>query len=245
MADSTEQALPQPSSLKAFWAGLLAMVPVWVGAAPFGAIYAVTALEAGFTPAQTLALSMLVFAGASQMTAVGLFANAASPFTILFSTVIVNARLLLLGASFAPHVRSAPRWQRLLLASQLTDETYAMGVRAFLAGKGSFAYQLGANMGLYAVWAISTSVGIWLGMLIPDPAAYGLDLIFPLTFIGLLVPLLRDRTTVTVAVLAAVITIGGALLLPGSWYMLIAGIIASGIGAWLSRKHAVAEKASE
>ena len=72
------------------------------------------------------------------------------------------------------------------------------------------------------------------GDLIPDPAAYGLNLIFPLTFIGLLAPLLRERVSVTVALLAAALTIGGALLLPGSLYLLLAGIVASGVGAYLS-----------
>jgi predicted branched-subunit amino acid permease len=85
------------------------------------------------------------------------------------------------------------------------------------------------------VWQCSTIAGILLGNLIPDPAAYGLDLIFPLTFIGLLMPLLRERVSVMVALLAAALTIGGALLLPGSLYLLLAGIVASGAGALLSR----------
>jgi predicted branched-subunit amino acid permease len=89
---------------------------------------------------------------------------------------------------------------------------------------------------MYVCWPISTAAGLLLGALIPDPAAYGLDLVFPLTFIGLLVPLLRDRISGGVALLAGVLTIGGALLLPGHWYILIAGIVASGIGALVGRK---------
>jgi predicted branched-subunit amino acid permease len=89
---------------------------------------------------------------------------------------------------------------------------------------------------MYVIWQCSTIAGILLGNLLPDPAAYGLDLVFPLTFIGLLVPLLRERVSVTVALLAAALAIGGALLLPGSWYLLLAGILASGIGAAISRK---------
>ncbi len=107
---------------------------------------------------------------------------------------------------------------------------------AFLAGQGSVAYQLGANLSMYTIWPISTAAGLLLGSLIPDPAAYGLDLVFPLTFIGLLMPLLRRRTDVIVALLAGLLTIGGALLLPGRWYILIAGVVASGVGALLSRK---------
>jgi 4-azaleucine resistance transporter AzlC len=219
-----------------FRAGFVATLPLWLGAAPFGAIYAVSALAAGLNWAQTLAMSLFVFAGASQFTAVGLFASGAAPFTIVLTTLIINARHALLAASVAPFVRAAKPGTKALLAFQLTDESYAIGMRRWLAGSGSLAYQFGANLSMYVVWQFSTIAGILLGNLIPDPAAYGLDLIFPLTFIGLLVPLLRERVSVAVALLAAVLTLGGALLLPGSLYLLLAGIVASGFGALLSRR---------
>jgi 4-azaleucine resistance transporter AzlC len=216
-------------------AALLAALPLWLGAAPFGVIYAVTALEAGLTPLQTLAMSLLVFAGASQFTAAGLFASGVAPLTIVITTLIINLRHVLLAASLAPYLRRAPAWFRALLAFQITDESYAVGARAFLDGSGSPAYQLGANMSMYVIWPISTALGIALGSFLPDTAAYGLDLVFPLTFIALLVPLLRERVSVLVAVVAGVLTLGGALLLPGKWYILLAGIVASGVGAWLAR----------
>lgn len=211
------------------------MLPLWLGAAPFGLIYAVTALGAGLTPAQTLAMSLLVFAGASQFTAAGLFAAGAAPWTIIVTTLIVNARHTLLAASLAPFLRRTSPAFKALLAFQITDESYAIGMRAFLDGKGNPAYQFGANMSMYTIWPLSTIAGILLGSLIPDPAAYGLDLVFPLTFIGLLVPLLRERVSVAVALLAGLLTLVGAFVLPGSWYILLAGIVASGVGAALKR----------
>jgi predicted branched-subunit amino acid permease len=58
----------------------------------------------------------------------------------------------------------------------------------------------------------------------------GLDLIFPLTFIAFTVPMLRDRVNRVVAGLAALISVATAVLLPGSWYVLTAGILASAAG---------------
>lgn len=217
-------------------AGFVDMMPLWLGAMPFGAIYAVTALAAGLSAAQTLAMSLLVFAGAAQFTAAGLFAAGVAPVTIVVTTAIVNARHMLLAASLAPYVRRAPAFIKVLLAFQLTDESYALGMRRFLTGRGSVAYQFGANVSMYFIWQLSTLAGMFLGALIPDPAAYGLDLVFPLTFIGLLVPLLKDRVSGVVAALAGVLTLVGAIILPGSWYLLIAGIVASGIGAYLTRE---------
>ena len=220
----------------AFIAGFVATLPLWLGVAPFGALYAVTARTAGLSAAQTLAMSLFVFAGAAQFTAAGLFAVGTAPITIVFTTLIINARHALLAASVAPFVRAARPGAKALLAFQLTDESYAIAMRRWLDGSGSLAYQFGANLSMYVVWQCSTIAGILLGNLIPNPTAYGLDLIFPLTFIGLLVPLLRERVSVSVALLAAVLTIGGALLLPGSLYLLLAGIVASGVGAFLKRK---------
>ncbi|MBC8162532.1 MAG: AzlC family ABC transporter permease [Roseiflexaceae bacterium] len=218
-----------------FRQGFADTVPIWIGAAPFGILYAVSALAAGLDWAQTLAMSLFVFAGASQFTAAGLFAAGVAPWTIILTTAIINARHLLLGASLAPFVRGTPAALKALMAFQLTDESYAVGMRRWLAGGGSPAYQFGSNLSLYLVWQLSTVAGILLGGQIPDPAAYGLDLVFPLTFIGLLVPLLKRRVDGLVAALAAALAVLGALVLPGSWYILLAGVVASGIGALFSR----------
>jgi 4-azaleucine resistance transporter AzlC len=223
------------SSRSDFRSGFLACVPLWLGAAPFGMIYAVTAISAGLDSWQTLAMSLFVFAGASQFTAAGLFAAGAAPFTILLTTLIINARHLLLAASLAPYLRGLSSLRRVLLGAQLTDETYALGLQRYLSGAGSPAFFFGANVGLYLCWQLSTIAGIALGSTINDPAAYGLDLVFPLTFIGLLVPLLRERINQFVALVAALLALAGALLLPGQWYLLLAGIGASFVGYLLQK----------
>lgn len=212
-------------------AGYLTMLPLWLGAAPFGIIYAMSALAAGLSPAQTVAMSLLVFAGASQFTAVGMVAAGAGPLAITITTLIVNARHLLMTASLAPHLRGVGPWRRLLAAAQLTDESYAVGMGRYLAGRGSVAFLIGCNLSLYTCWPLSALAGIALGRAIPDPSAYGLDLVFPLTFVGLLVPLLKDPANRPAAAIAAALTIVGALVLPGSWYVLLAGAGASALGA--------------
>lgn len=216
--------------------GFVETIVVWPGVAPFGMVYAVSALAAGLSVWETLGMSLIVFAGASQFTAVGLFGSGANPWTIIATTAIINARHLLLAASTASYIRRAPSWLRALVAFQLTDETYAVGIQHFAKHGGDAWYQFGSNLSLYVVWAASTVIGSLLGALIPDPGALGLDLIFPLTFIAFTVPLLRDRVNRVVAALAAVISVGTALVLPGSWYVLTAGILASAVGAMLARR---------
>ena len=220
--------------------GFIDTFVVWPGVAPFGMAYAVSALAAGLSIWETLGMSLIVFAGASQFTAVGLFATGAHPLSIIATTAIINARHLLLAASTASYIRKAPAWLRALVAFQLTDETYAVGVQRFAKHGGDAWYQFGSNLSLYVVWAASTIVGSLLGALIPDPAALGLDLIFPLTFIAFTMPMVRDRINLVVAIVATVIAVATALVLPGSWYVLTAGLLASAVGAWLANRQVVA-----
>jgi len=222
--------------------GFLATLVVWPGVAPFGMVYAVSALSAGLSFWETLGMSLIVFAGASQFTAVGMFGSDAYPFSVIATTAIINARHLLLAASTASYVRKSPTWLRALVAFQLTDETYAVGVQHFNQHGGDAWFQFGSNLSLYFVWATSTIIGSLLGALIPNPSALGLDLIFPLTFIAFTVPMLRDRTNRVVALLAAIVAVATALVLPGSWYVLTAGILASAVGAWLARRQQLAQK---
>ncbi|MFM2032025.1 MAG: inner membrane protein YgaZ [Chloroflexota bacterium] len=214
--------------------GFLATIIVWPGVAPFGMVYAVSALAAGLSPLETLGMSLIVFAGASQFTAVGLFGAGANAVSIIAATAIINARHLLLAASTASYIRQSPGWLRALVAFQLTDETYAVGVQEFEKNGGDAWFQLGSNLSLYLVWAASTVVGTLLGALIPDPAGLGLDLIFPLTFIAFLMPMIRDRVNRSVALLSAGIAVAAAIWLPGSWYVLLAGVVGSAFGAWFS-----------
>ena len=74
--------------------GFLATLVVWPGVAPFGMVYAVSALSAGLSFWETLGMSLIVFAGAAQFTAVGMFGSDAHPFSIIATTAIINARHL-------------------------------------------------------------------------------------------------------------------------------------------------------
>lgn len=222
-----------------FRQGYLDTLPLWLGAFPFGVVYAVSALNAGLTSWQTILMSLIVYAGAAQFTAVGLFAAGASPISILITTAIINARHLLLATTLVPYLRKERASIKALIATQLTDESFAIGMSRFIDGKGSTRYQFGSNLSMYTVWQLSTILGVLIGEQIPNTSDYGLDLVFPFTFIGLLVPLLKTHINRTVAACAAVLAIVGALVLPGSWYLLFAGIAASGIGCWLSLRQKV------
>ncbi|MFO8149851.1 MAG: AzlC family ABC transporter permease [Trueperaceae bacterium] len=212
-----------------FGAGFRAMVPLWIGVVPFGAAYAVTARTAGLDLVETQLMSLLVFAGGSQFAAVGLIAAGAGPWTLVSTTFLINLRHLLYGVVVAAttELRGV---RRAVAAHLLTDEAFGVHVAH---GRGRPAFLIGAGLSLFVVWNAATLVGSLLARSLPDPQAIGLDIVFPLAFVALLVPLVRDRRTLAVAGIAGLGAWGlGAILEPGAT-LLAAAALAAGVGAAL------------
>jgi len=215
-----------------FRRGLLASLPLAPGVAAFGLLYGMMARQVGFRPWETVAMSVLVHAGSAQFTALGMWGVAGAA-QIVLTTLVINLRHLLMGASIAPYLRGLHPLRKALLALWMSDESYALAIAEYERGRGSHGYFLGANSGVYVVWAVSGLLGALLGMAIPDPARYGLDLVFPLAFLGLMMAFVRDRIGAAVAVTAAVLALLGFYWLPGKWYVLVAGLLGSGLGVVL------------
>jgi len=215
-----------------FWAGLASTAPVVPGAVAFGLVYGLLARQVGLSFPATVIMSLLVCAGAAQFTAVEMWGQAGGPLIVL-TTLIINLRHLLMGASVAPHLRGQPGRWKALLALGLTDESYALAISRYLSGGGGREFFLGANLGLYAGWNLSTVAGAVLGGLVVDPGRWGIELVFPLTFLGLLMPLLIRPLTTVVALASGVVAVTTAAWLPGKGNLVLAILVASGIGAAL------------
>ncbi|GBF05212.1 AzlC-like protein [Deinococcus aerius] len=227
-------AVSPPSFWPPFWRGFRALMPLWLGVIPFAVAYAVTARAAGLGVGETQLMSLTVFAGASQFAAAGLFAGGASALGIVATTFLLNVRHVLYGLSLARQV-PLTRTQRAIAAQFLTDEAYGMAV---VRGPGepgglSFAFLLGAELSLYVVWNAATLAGALAGGILPDPAALGVGVIFPLAFLGLLVPLLVDRGAILVALASGLGAWGLSRVLPGGLVVLLAGVGGALLGAFL------------
>jgi 4-azaleucine resistance transporter AzlC len=191
-----------------FIAGAKAQLPMLAGVIPFGMIYGAFILGAGFSPFQAEAASWIIFAGSSQFIAARLVQAGAPILVILLTILIINLRHGLYSLSLAPylqHLRSPWKW---LLAYFITDETYAIVVNRYTQ-KGNPVYQhwffLGSGLVLWVVWQASTVAGILLGAKIP--ASLPLDFVIPLTLIALVVPALKNRVNLVVALTAGILAV--------------------------------------
>ncbi len=207
------------------------MLPMMVGVIPFGIVFGASARAGGWTAIQTQAMSMILFAGASQLVVLGLVAAAAAPVMIVLTVAILNLRHLLYSMSLARTLRGSeppPRW---LLAFTVTDESFAMTIRESLSGRATPAFLWGSSLVLYFSWALATMVGILIGDRIPDPTTYGLDLIFPLTFLALLVSVANTRKEWIVAALTAVLAVALSRVVDGGTALFISILAGAAIGA--------------
>jgi 4-azaleucine resistance transporter AzlC len=219
-----------------FRRGAVAMLPLWTGVAPFGFTFALLARTGGFSPIETQALSMLVFAGSAQVAAVTLAAGGAGAAGIVLTTLLLNLRHVLYGLSLALHLPSRTRPPKPVLAFFLTDESFGLTLAALRDGRGGDGYLFGASLSLYACFAVATLAGTLLGAALPDPRAAGLDFVFTLSFLVLLMPLLRSRHAWAMAVASATLSLLLSAWLDGGIVVLVATVCVAGAGAALGRE---------
>jgi len=163
-----------------------------LGYLTIGFAYGVLATNAGLSARNVVLMSLLVYAGASQFIAAGLFAAGASPALIVLTTFVSNLRHLLMTASLAPHL-SGWRWPRLaLFGYQVTDETFAVHAARLSSEPVRPAEAFSLNVVAQAAWVSGSWLGVLGGQVLPDPRPWGLDYALPALFVALLVLQIRS-----------------------------------------------------
>lgn len=212
-------------------AGIRDALPLHLGIVPFALVAGIAAVEAGLTLPQAIGMSVVVFAGASQLAALELIGDAAPVAVVVGTVVVINLRMMMYSASIAPHFARYRTRTRAVLAYFLTDQAYALSIAEYAdnEARDRRVYYLGVAVSLWVVWVIGTIAGVLLGAGVPD--AWGLSFAVPLVFLALLVPAMKDRPTTaagvvgaTVAVLAAGVPFNLGLLL-GAGFGIVAGLV--------------------
>lgn len=221
---------------KEFREGVSDTLPLMFGMVPFGLAYGILGKSIGLSSGETIVMSILVFAGAAQFICLPMFVEGASLVMIGFTTLLINLRHLLMGASLAPYMKGLSMPFKALLSFGMTDETYAVTIHRAQNGGYSGAYQLGSNATCYLLWVMSTVGGVILGSHISDPLSWGLDFAMPATFLALLIPRLRDRVSIVVCLISLVVSVGAVMLVPGKWYIIIACLASVMAGGFMEKE---------
>ncbi|MEO9240368.1 MAG: AzlC family ABC transporter permease [Jatrophihabitantaceae bacterium] len=203
-------------------------VAVGVSAGAYGLSFGAISTTSGLSLLQTMALSALMFTGASQFALVGVLAGGGA-LSAAATASLLGARNAFYGLRLSNILRV--RGLRRLLSAQLViDESAAMASLREDDRQSRLAFWA-TGWSVFALWNLSTLIGAVSVHAVANPASFGLDAAAPAAFLALLAPRLRDRRTWaptgTAAVLAVLLT---PVLAPGL-PILAVGLLVLVVGA--------------
>jgi 4-azaleucine resistance transporter AzlC len=196
------------------------VAPFGVAVLGFGISFGLLARAGGWGWLAPIVMSATTFAGSAQFAAASILGDSGTVAAAITAALLLNARYGPIGVSVAPWLEG-PRWRRFLHAQLVVDESWAIAAR----GEGRYDPRIliGAGVVLYAAWVIGTAIGAVGGQALGDPNMLGLDAAFPALFLALLVPQVRGRKPLFVAMLGAAIAIALTPLTPPGVPIIAAG----------------------
>lgn len=202
-------------------------LPGFVLAVSFG----VLARELGWGMIAPIVSSIVVFSGSAQFAIANVLGAGGSVAAAVVAAVLVNARFGVMSVALASSLKGGP-FRRALEAQASVDSSWAMANRG--GGRFDREVMLGATAPQGVAWIGGTAVGVFVGDAIGDPAALGLDVVFPAFFLGLLIDELRNGPEhVGAALIAAAVALALIPFTPAG-----IPIIAACVGALLGLRGA-------
>jgi predicted branched-subunit amino acid permease len=217
-------AVPLPPTPAARRAVLRDALAVGVATGAYGLSFGALSTSAGLSVAQTAALSLLMFSGASQFALVGVIGAGGGAAAAATTAILLGSRNAFYGLRLSGILR--PRGPRKLLAAQLViDESSAMAVVRDDPRLARLAFWA-TGAAVFSLWNIATLVGAVGAQSLSDPRVLGLDAAAPAAFIALLAPRLRGRGPWTTALASAALALALTPLVPTGVPVLAGALLA-------------------
>ena len=215
-----------------FLQGMCAGIPVIFGFIPVGIAYAIMARQAGFSVFKTCLMSLSVFAGASEIMAVGMYAQGSSIIAIIIATFVLNLRHIIMSTCVFEKMKKTSLPLKLLAAFGVTDESFAIFTTE-KKEKSTVGFILGLILVNYTSWNVGTLIGAIASELLPDIVSASFGIALYALFIGLLVPNLTKNIRLCLLVLfTAVINSLLILFIEQSWAVVISTLLSAFIGVF-------------
>lgn len=205
------------------------------GIVVFAVAFGAAASAKGLSFLETMLMSAFVYAGVAQLVAMELWRpewtwGAIAGLAVVTATV--NARMVLQGASLQPWFAKYPKALNAFHLFFFTDANWLIGTRYRAEGGRDLGVLVGAGLVLWVVWAIATGGGYMLGALVSDPRRYGIDLVMPIFFAAMIVPLWRGRRGMVPWVVAGLVALVTARLVDGYAFIIVGSLAGALTGAF-------------
>lgn len=198
---------------------LAGIAAVLLAVGVIGISYGATAVSAGFPVWLPILLGCVVLAGSSEFLFIGIVAAGGSPIAAVLAGLLVNARHVPYGLSIPDAVGTG--WRRPLGVHLMNDESVAMTIAQPDAHRRRAAYWI-TGAGVLLAWPGGAAIGALIGSVVTDTSVLGLDAMFPAVLLALVLPALRDRTTLAAVCAGTAIALITTPFLPTGLPVLLA-----------------------
>ena len=200
------------ASPRAAWiAGATSVTPFLFGTIPFGLVTGIATKAAGLSLEASMVMTIMVFAGTAQISALPLISAGAPVLVIILTAFIVNLRFMIYSATVAPYFKHLPLRWKFLIGYFVTDTGFAMFMRK-VANKPDWPQRhwffIGGGMVIASVWCLSVLVGILAGTRVPPE--WRLEFAATLAIIALMAPVIRSRGEFVAAMIGGGVALAGA-----------------------------------
>ncbi len=207
-----------------FRAGFIDMAPMLLVYVPVAMLWGAVATAKGFSPFEAFLMSFFVYAGTAQFIAVDMWREPLPIAVLVFTTLIVNLRLVMMSASISRHIGGIAKHLHPFLMFILTDEAWAIVERRAAIKPLSLAYYVGVALPLWPTWFVSSTAGALLGSGIGNPATIGLDFAYSAMLLSIVIGFWRGPRTGVVIAASGLMAAAANFYLPGAWYILLGGL---------------------
>ena len=205
-------------------------LPIALSVFSYGLVYGVLARQYHFSLLNTVTMSSLVYAGATQLIVVKMWHSPLPILQILIATFSINIRYAIMGATLKPFFKKTSFLKTIFLIHFFSDENWALSMTESCKGRNSIIFFVSSGLLIYLSWNISSIIGYFLGEFMGRPEHFGLDFAFIAIFIVLAVELWFNDKMVYSWIIAAIVAIIVSYLLPGKWYILVGGLVGAIFG---------------
>ncbi|GBD49050.1 AzlC family ABC transporter permease [Methylopila sp. Yamaguchi] len=211
--------------------GLRDIAPAAIAAIPIGLLFGALMASKGLTPAEVALMSGFVCAGGAQLAAVELWVHPAPILALAVSTVLIDARHVLMSTSLARRTEAFAWWQKMLGFYVMSDENWALGERRAAERTLTPAYFITMGATLWINWVTTTTLGAIGGAMLGDPRVYGADFAFTALFIGLAAAFVRGPGGMAVVAASGLASAATYVGVGAPWHV-AAGAAAGVATAW-------------
>ncbi|WP_144184839.1 AzlC family ABC transporter permease [Elioraea rosea] len=225
---------PPPFTLAGARRGAMAVGPLAPAVALYGTVFGVLAASKGLGAVDAMLFSAIVNAGGAQFASLAVWAEPPPLLALALTTLAMNARYLLMGATLHPWMGALPHSRSLPALFVMGDGNWALALREHEMGRIDAAFLLGSGLVLWIVWIAATGLGHAAGALVDDPRRFGLDLMLAAFFAAIAATFVRSRRDLLpfLAGAAAAIVIDRVASgpTPGPWAVLGGAVLGSLVG---------------